>query len=350
LAFVVVFICAAIASKDHIRTLSSLRRVPGTNAYVMDYYLDYHLDDIRSHGIDVENIEDSFIDALFPDLIAAVAVRIKGTFVSHSISVLPDGAHRCSTASLRTSGGKVIFGRNFDWHHDACLIVRVHGKDSISSVAVIDIAYLNLNRPDLDATNLIQRIPLLFAPYYVMDGMNQYGVAVSDMAVKGAQAPYDASKPNILHSTAMRAILDEAKSVDEAIAILEEFNVRFSDVTCHLMIADASGKSVIVEYIAGEMRITGPDENWQVCTNHEVWGRSEADRDEICTRYRNASAQLENLGESADASDMMTIMESVSSESVTMWTSVYDLSAREFSVAYRRKFANAYHDQLRMAD
>jgi choloylglycine hydrolase len=215
---------------------------------------------------------------------------------------------------------------------------------------VIDIAYLNLDRPDLDSTSLIQRIPLLFAPYYVMDGMNQYGVAVSDMAVDGVRAPHDGSKPTILHSTAMRVILDEAKSVDDAIAILKEFNIRFCDVTCHLMVADASGKSVIVEFIAGELRITRPDENWQVCTNHEVWGRSEADRDEICRRYRSASAQLANLGESADANDMMKIMESVSSEPVTMWTSVYDLSAGDFTVAYRRSFTNAYHDQLRMAD
>ena len=35
------------ALKDHIRTLNSLRRIPGTNAYVMDYYVDYHMAEVR---------------------------------------------------------------------------------------------------------------------------------------------------------------------------------------------------------------------------------------------------------------------------------------------------------------
>jgi choloylglycine hydrolase len=244
-------VCVTYSIRNHIRTLRSLQRVAGTNAYVMDYYVNYHLDEMESRGVDVDHLEDSFIRTLFPDLIAAVGVRLKGAFVSRRVQIMPNGEHHCSSVALRTQQGKVIFGRNFDWHHDACLIVRVHDGDSVSSVAVIDLAYLNLDLADLESTNLIRRIPLLFAPYYVMDGMNRYGVAVSDLSVDGVRAPYDPAKPSLLNSTAMRIILDRAKTVDDAIAILGRYNIRFGETTCHLMFADASGASTVVEFIDG---------------------------------------------------------------------------------------------------
>ena len=57
LAMVVVLALVAYAIKNHVRTLWSLRRVAGTNCYVMDYYVDYHMDEVRAEGIDVENVE-----------------------------------------------------------------------------------------------------------------------------------------------------------------------------------------------------------------------------------------------------------------------------------------------------
>src|SRR3954449_4576206 len=66
IVLVVLVLCAGYALKDHIRTLNSLRRVPGTNAYVMDYYVDYNMGEVRAHGLDVDHVEDSLIGALCP--------------------------------------------------------------------------------------------------------------------------------------------------------------------------------------------------------------------------------------------------------------------------------------------
>src|SRR5450755_3632741 len=68
---------SAFVVKDYVRTLMSLRRVAGTNAYVMDYYLDYHIHEIRKHGIDVHNIEDSYLTTLLPDIVLPVAEHLK---------------------------------------------------------------------------------------------------------------------------------------------------------------------------------------------------------------------------------------------------------------------------------
>jgi hypothetical protein len=343
-------LCAAYLLQDHIRTLRSLRHIPGTNAYVMDYYVDYHIDQIRAHGMDVNNIEDGLIRVFFPDLLAPIASGSKGRFIDEKVETLPPGAHRCSTVALRNGGGDVFFGRNFDWKHDACLIVKIHGRGSLSSVAVIDLHYLNLDRDDLETTSLLERIPLLFAPYYLQDGMNEYGVAVADMSVDGVAAPHDPAKPDLLHSTAMRLILDYAKTTDEAIDLLKQYNIHFAETTCHMMIADTAGKSAVVEFIEGDIKTTPPESFWQVCTNHQISGRTEEESDQCCQRYQSASHQLAALPSVATSAEVMNVMESIAQPDWTMWTSVYNLSTRELQLAYRQRFSEPYRVYVRLAD
>lgn len=345
---VVVIGCVALAVKDHVRTLASLRHVPNTNLYVMDYYGRYHMDEIRRHGVDVNNIEDNFLAAFFPDFTLPIARALKEAYVPGSIHTVPDAnADHCTTAVARTRRGDVVLGRNLDWKHNACLILKIHAREGgASSVAVIDLAYLNLDRADLEETGLLDRFPLLFAPYFVGDGMNQYGVAVSGMSVSGVGAARDANKPDIICSSAMRLILDYAHSTDEAISILKDYNVYFVETTGHLLIADAEGDSAVVEFIDGDVKVTRPDEPWQVCTNHRIWGRTEEENDARCSRYRIVSDRLAELGSATTFPDVMDSMASASVENWTMWTSVYDLSTGEFRVAYRRKFADVYADKL----
>ena len=345
----VLVLCAGYALKDHIRTLNSLRRVPGTNAYVMDYYVEYHMGEVRAHGLDVDHVEDSLIGVLFPHWITPLASRLKNAYLDEPITTIPTGEH-CSTVMQHTNNGHVYFGRNFDYKHDACLILKVHGADGQSSVAVLDLHYLNLDRDDLDHTNFIQRLPLLFAPYYLQDGMNQYGVAVSDMTVKNVRTPDDPAKPNIIHSAAMRLILDYAKTADEAVELLKQYNIHFVAETCHLMIADATGKSVVVEFIDGQLRPTTTHENWQICTNHQICGKSEAENCTSCSRYRLASAELTDLHANCDANDVMKIMQSVSKTDRTMWSSVYDLTTGEFDIAYRQHYEHPFQDHIDTAN
>jgi hypothetical protein len=163
LALAVLLLCVGFLLKDHVRTLQSLRRVPGTNAYVLDYFVDYNLAEIRAHGIDVHHVEDSFVKVFFPKWIAPIAVGLKGLFLKVPITAIPVGQH-CSSVVLHTKAGHVYFGRNLDYSHDSCLILKVHGPHGIASVSVLDLHYLGLDRHDLDQTSLIQRIPLLFAP------------------------------------------------------------------------------------------------------------------------------------------------------------------------------------------
>jgi predicted choloylglycine hydrolase len=166
------------------------------------------------------------------------------------------------------------------------------------------------------------------------------------MTVKNVQTPNEPDKPNIIHSAAMRLILDYAKTTDEAVELLKQYNVHFVAETCHLMISDATGKSVVVEFIDGQLRPTTRHENWQICTNHELCGKSDAENCASCGRYKLASAELTDLHSTGDANDVMKIMQSVSKTDHTMWSSVYDLTTGDFELAYRRNFDDVYRDRL----
>lgn len=345
---VVFCLVMGLVLKNRIRTLTSLRRVPGTNAYVMDYYVDYHLDEICENGVDVNDLEGSFIDAMLPTFIAPIANGMKRAFLPKKIETIHQASpgHRCSTVAIKSNQGQVFFGRNFDYHNDAFLILRIHDRGILTSISVIDLAYLNLNRSDLDQTSLLDRLPLLFTPYYLMDGMNRHGVAISDMSVPHAEPPRTTGNPSIIQSTLMRIILDQAKTADEAVQIIQQYNLHFVEVPEHLMIADAAGNFRIVEFIDGEMRVTSTDQNWQVCTNHIVWQKSEQENDETCYRYRAGSLAAENLNGNLELINARSVIRKMSVDNWTMWTSVYDLTNRKIRVLYKSDLDAEYLDAI----
>ena len=54
-------------------------------------------------------------------------------------------------------------------------------------------------------------------------------------------------------------MLDKCATVDEAVALLEQYDMHSSANSCyHFQIADASGETVVVEYIGNEMSVLEP--------------------------------------------------------------------------------------------
>jgi len=335
-----------IVAKDHIRSLWSLRRVPNTNMYVMDYYGSYNAAGLREHGVDPEDVPGSLIRNFLPRFLVPIGDALSGH--EEGVRSWREPGHSCSTVSFRTEKGEVYVGRNLDWTHDPCLIVRMHANDVPTSVAVLDPYYLQLDQAKLEDLSLTNRLRLLFAPYLAMDGMNEAGVAVSSMAASESIATFDPEKPTLVKPMMTRVILDYARSTDDAVALLQIYNVDFDGLPCHFMIADASGKSVVVEFVEGRIEIVSSPERWQVSTNHLLFGKTESESDERCARYRRASDRLAQLGPEIDAAQVMDVMASLSVPDWTMWTSVYNLTTGEYQVAYRRQYDAPYQGQLDM--
>lgn len=93
---------------------------------------------------------------------------------------------------------------------------------------------------------------VLYAP---LDGMNEQGLVVSvNMIPDNATINQDTDKPDITTTTAIRLLLNRAATVEEALKLLEEYDMNASmGYMVHLAIADKDGNSVVVEYVDNEM-------------------------------------------------------------------------------------------------
>lgn len=98
--------------------------------------------------------------------------------------------------------------------------------------------------------------------------MNEKGLYVADL-VAGDQEKTNQqrSRINLTTSLAIRVLLDKCATVDEAAALLDSIDMH-SDIgySHHLAISDASGKSIVVEWVNNEMAVAEST----LCTNHYI--------------------------------------------------------------------------------
>ena len=104
---------------------------------------------------------------------------------------------------------------------------------------------------------LMNKITCLAAPYAPLDGINDAGVSCGIyMTYQGGDetvsTDQNTDKPDFTSTTLLRLILDYADNVQEAVEIASSYDLHDSAKTSyHYMVADASGKSAILEWVAG---------------------------------------------------------------------------------------------------
>ncbi len=167
-------------------------------------------------------------------------------------------------------GTDKFYGRNFDWVDSPALLLFTHPTNGYASVSMVDLAYLGLgdkvNR--LTELPLGQRQALLKAPALPFDGMNEHGLVVGMAAVPDGNTRLDPGKETLDSLQAIRKMLDQASTVDEAGAVLQRYNIDWgSGPALHYLIADRSGQSVLVEFYQGKRQIIPNDKPWHLATN-----------------------------------------------------------------------------------
>lgn len=161
----------------------------------------------------------------------------------------------CSTISVKSRNGGYLFGRNFDWNSCDALIVHSVPQSGYASISTVNTGFINMAGMKLNS--LPDNIQAMIAMYAPLDGMNEKGLAVSvNMIQDNATISQNTGKPDITATTAIRLLLNKAANVDEALELLRQYDMHASmGLMTHLAIADANGKSVVVEYINNEMNI-----------------------------------------------------------------------------------------------
>ncbi len=324
-ALVALLVFVADIQLNDLRSLATVRKTDDYPLYVMRYYGDYGFKDPQT-GRGFKGLWKWAYEILRPQN--------------------ADSMCTCFSATNRQTNR--IFGRNYDWKDTkAALLLFTDPPGKYASVSMVDITYFQF---DPINTGLLDYLVLVGAPYLPTDGMNECGVTVAAMSVPHANGGNDPNKETVGISPLMRLILDNAGSLDEAIALIEQYNVVFTyGPTIHLLISDASGNSAVVEFLDGSPTVVKSTEQFQACTNFIISGRSIEQALNSCWRYNTAYTALQELQGRVTSEQAMEILKNTS-VAKTVWSTVYGQSTGKIRLAMDTDYQRVYEFSLRMKD
>lgn len=337
-----------ISDPGKLEMIHSLKDIDGIGGlYELDYTADYKLDKIINdyQSVTLEEVTAFIAKELFDNTGA------KGASLNYGSG--------CSAFAASTQDGDKLMGRNFDYAHPddiAAVLVRTAPKNGFKSICMVDAYWLGCKRGFFTDNKTDLSIVMGF-PYVLMDGMNEKGFAIGVLHLDGEATWQDSGKKKVATTVAMRYLLDNAVDVDDAIAKLQEFDMRCSDRTngsYHFFMADASGKSATVEYIYdGEGSLPNtfePLRDSRFVTNfyispkmadHQYGPESKHGLDryeklrDTLAKYNNVLAETKAM-ELLSAASQAKKPEKLTSN--TQWSIVYNLTDRTAKVCTLRNY------------
>lgn len=248
--------CLAVAVAwvwtDEIYTIASFTKLRDRNdaneegsIYSMDVHGGFYFDDFLAQGGASSDSE----------LIDFITGKITRGLIDMNIKQTDIG---CSAFIAKAENGDILFGRNYDFDKtNVALAFADPGEGRYKSFSSVDLNYVGIDT-DSDVGGLMDKITCLAAPYAPLDGINEMGVSCGIfMSYQGEQTEetnqQQAGKDNITSTTMLRMILDYAATTDEAVELVQKYNLHDSaNTSFHYMIADATGRSAILEWVPAD--------------------------------------------------------------------------------------------------
>ena len=236
-------------------TLLGVKCDEARGVYIIDYKEDYKLQQLLDEG--GVSTQQELAEYL-------IRILLKGLPIPIDYDV-PSLA--CSTFAATTPDGQYILGRNLDNQETDLAVVKTAPKDGYRSVSVVNLSFLGYTKEHTPA-KLKDRIVAMGAPYFPLDGINEKGLAVGVLQIFAEPTDQKTEKVDVDTTLAIRIMLDKAATVDEAIELLRQYDMHASAGGCyHFQIADATGRSVVVEYVRDELVVVERENGFLAATN-----------------------------------------------------------------------------------
>lgn len=359
-----------LKDKEKLATIYTMKDLDGTGRlYEVNYTADYKLDEALDANISSTMGLLGFVQHHLYDSVPEPPTN-------STLSFLPG----CSAFAVPDpQGNSYQMGRNYDFLHRvkisgtdqyayvpiSAFVVRtapVGKKKSISFVDGLNFGYYQ-GACNNDTTDLSLLIGL---PYAALDGINEDGFAIGVLSLNEAPTMQDnPTKKNINTTVAIRLLLDNASTVDEAIALLDQYNMRMFNTddkhNYHYLMADAKGDYAIVEYTRNpseqfptRMEVLRHNDTLRCVTNFYVsptmagtndgWGSLHGK-----TRYWDLRSTLQNHNYALTPEGAMSLLSLVSQErkdddptSFTQWSALYNLTNKSVRLALLRDYSKFF--------
>lgn len=296
------------------RSFKSVKQLNDYPFYTMTNYTDYDLEGLLEAGAGSMN---DIIDF----------TRDRYTVADDTDMKMIEAACSCYHAS--SPEGEDIMGRNFDFDYSPALPLHTNPKQGYESISMVNLLFLGISG-EIEKDS--QYGALLAAPYAPMDGMNEKGVCIGLMELKGKRTAQDTGKTKITSTVMMRAVLDRAANVDEAVAI--------------------------IEYYDHEMKVMYNENPYQVSTNFYIIERLEAGKKAACGRYRKMEKVLSESNGIISEEDGMELLYELSNHGdvsfenrtkafQTQWSCIYNLDRLTVDICIGENYDEKYEFELK---
>lgn len=253
LAALVIALAVAVFALWHneLATLSSLKKLSDRDeahrdgaVYQLNVSGGYYFDDFLAQG-------GASTDS---ELISFITQSITKGIIPMNIKT---STIACSAFTADTQSGDRVFGRNYDFSATNTAIVYTNpGKSS---------RLLLHHRPELPRPRQGQgrreprpedpdpRGPLCAAGRRQRRRCGLRHLHVLSGEGKGTPTDTQTDKPDLTSTTLLRLILDYADSVEDAVALAEQYDLHDSASSCfHYMVADSTGRSAVLEWVGAD--------------------------------------------------------------------------------------------------
>ena len=321
-------------------TLLSMKCDEEKGIYEINYREDYKLQQLLDEG--GVKTQDELAKYLIRILLKGLPIKIKYDVPSLA----------CSTFIAQTPEGGWIFGRNLDNQETDLAVVRTAPKDGYRSVSVVNLSFLGYDK-DHTPKRLKDRLVSMGAPYFPLDGINEKGLAVGVLQLQAEATEQNTEKADVDTTLAIRLLLDRAATVEEALELLRRYDMHASAGGCyHFQIADASGKSVVVEYIGEEMVVVEKEGQFLAATNFYLSEVSFEYEPKGMDRYEGMRETLAEKKYTLSPDEGMQLLMKVALTGTapdaqgrsysTQWSSVYQLSEPSLMLCADRNDRTVY--------
>lgn len=296
-----------VVFRNEIATIRSLEVYEAKNLYSLNYYGDYGFDELLKTGAEDWDAYDE---------------HIRG-HVAHGISkIINVNGTMCSSFVTRNEKGEVLFCRNFDYSFAPVIMTTTNPSSGYACLCACELGFINFGKKEeirphkLNLTNAMT----LMCPYFSTDGMNEYGVAMSVLDCGLAVIPEKNDAPTMVTCSMIRMVLENARNVEEAVELFKSYNISSEKPDHHFMIADASGKSVVMEYTKDG--IVAVDTN--IVTNFDLY--DEKHLGSGMNRYKKIEAKLQEKDNILSEEEAFSLLADVGVAGRLQYSTVYNLT------------------------
>ncbi len=296
-----------IVFRNEIRTIKSLETYKEKNLYSLQYFGDYGFNKFINQGA---KDWDEYGDFIRKNIAHGISQNIDVT------------GTKCSSFVARNEKGEVLFCRNFDYSFAPVVMTTTTPSKGYSSLCACELGFINFGRNEiiephkLNMTNALT----LMCPYFTTDGMNEYGVAMSVLDCGKAYLPEPLDAPTMVTCSMIRMILENARNVDEAVDLFKSYNISSEKPNHHFMIADSSGKSVVMEYT--QDGIIAVETN--IVTNFDLYDEKHLGTG--MNRYVTIQNKLQETGGVLSEEEAFALLSEVGVKGHIQYSTVYNLT------------------------